>query len=326
MSRRCSAFLAAFLSVAGLAAPTLHAQDKPATTTPAPAAPAEQPPLPEITVLDAGQADGRVQLRFTPKVGDSQTVVMRMKVDTAAKINGQANPATSTPGTAVTMKVTVAEITTDGDIKYGMAIVDAVAFDTENVPQPTVAAINKSLSDMKQLKGDVVMSNRGIVKSAVFKGDNSNPMLKNMIEGMNQTASQFSVPLPNEAVGVGAKWEVKAKPTLSGVKAETTTTYTLNAREGTVLTFDVTQVVKVEEQDVQSPMLAPGSKLRVKSMSGTGKGKLTLNTSRVVTDDAELSSKTDARMEVSMQGQTMNMEQETRVDVSFKAPEGAAAK
>jgi hypothetical protein len=90
------------------------------------------------------------------------------------------------------------------------------------------------------ITGHSTMSNRGIVKDLELEiPDAVSPQVRQMMDSMKQSFAQLSAPVPEEAVGVGAKWETKTRLAVNGPVIDQTATMTVVALAGNKATLDV---------------------------------------------------------------------------------------
>jgi len=82
-----------------------------------------------------------------------------------------------------------------------------------------------------------------------------------------------AVQLPEEAVGPGAKWEVKMPVHSQGMTIAQTTSYELLSLEAERLTVTNTVSQSASNQKIQSPVM-PGLKVDLTKMTGTGTGNI----------------------------------------------------
>lgn len=320
-----------FLATVAIGAPICHAVPslQPEKEQPVKEAPAKAPEPPEIRLIDPGAADHRAEIRYHPGVGFTQVVAMRIKFDIGTTVNGQKGPSSPIPGTEYTMKVVVDQVDPDHAIHYRKTTVGTDVFDTEGAQPMMVASVKEQLKGLKSMEGVIVMSDRGIIRSASFTGlDASNPMMKQTMDSMEQSIAQFSQPFPAEPVGVGAKWEVKSHMTMNGIAVETVGTYAITERTGDVLKVSIQQEINAKEQDMKVPTL-PNMKAHVKSMTGSGKGTMTVDLTRVMPEPSEITSSSTTDMSMSFQGQNMAMQQATKIAMTLapgKVPAAEPAK
>src|ERR1035437_4195643 len=94
------------------------------------------------------------------------------------------------------------------------------------------------------------------------------------MDQMKSFVTQLVAPLPEEAVGPGAKWEVKMPIKTQGMTIDQTVTYEVASLEGERLTTKSTVVQHAANQKIQNPAMA-GLKMDLTKMIGNGTGEST---------------------------------------------------
>lgn len=308
-------------------APTVAAQpDKPAPAPKTEPAPRSEPPttpaapLPEpvVTLVDAGQQEGRRELRLRPKAATAETLVMTMKMGMEMITNGEESPKMPIPPIEFTASTTVDEIDAAGDIRCSMEFTEAKTLKMEGVNEQMVAMMDQSIAIIKGVKASIVYSDRGVIRSWTFKGADENPTLKQLLESMTQSTQQMSMPLPKEAVGVGAKWEAVAEPEWGGFKQTVTSTYTLVAMTAEGCTLEVSSKQTAKEQPMSNPMLPPGATMTVKSVEGSSSGTAQIVLARATPAEVSVKSKTKMEMLIKMDGQDTTIKQNVEMELTMK--------
>ena len=81
---------------------------------------------------------------------------------------------------------------------------------------------------IKGLTGTGTVSSRGFSKGVEFKAPaGSNPQARQLMDQMKEFVTQLVAPLPEEAVGPGARWEAKTPLKSQGMTMDQTATYEL---------------------------------------------------------------------------------------------------
>src|ERR1019366_3447718 len=180
-----------------------------ATTVKKEAAPAA--PKSPVKLRDAG-SEPRTVLHLHPRVGDQQTVIMTMKMAMPTSAAGKEMPAMDMPAMLMTMDFGVKDISADGDITYTMVFSDATVAADTNTPPAIAAAMKSSLASIRGMTGTGRMSSHGIVKGVEIKlPATADPQMSKTMDQMKESFSSSSTPLPEEAVGPGAKWEYQTR-------------------------------------------------------------------------------------------------------------------
>jgi len=190
--RRFPFFASSLIAVLGLAvAPAVLAAGKPVDAT-------------VVKLLSPGK-DPKKPLRMTAKVGLRRTMVMSMKMG----MMENKVPAQKMPEIQMTMDFNVTNVSAAGDIRYEFKIIDLKT----NTPMTEVDAqvLKATLALMQGMKFYTIVSSRGATKEFdLVIPPKLDPEIKQIMEEakqeIKQSLDQTSPLLPEEAVGVGAKW------------------------------------------------------------------------------------------------------------------------
>jgi hypothetical protein len=263
--RRFPFFASSLVAVLGLAvAPAVRAAETPVDA-------------PVVKLLSPGK-DPKKPMRMTAKVGLRRTMVMRMKM----AIGENKVPAQKLE-IRMTMNLNVTNVSADGDIRYEFKINEFKINMPEVVEDAqTVQAVKVALAWMQGIKGHVIVSSRGFTKEADLvlpplyvngvAQTKMDPEIKQFMEESKQKIKQslqMSSPLPEEAVGVGAKW---------------LTTLTVK-QNGMVLKQSITSELRSLSGDaakVSSTIKQSGMDVDVKSFTSSGNGEMNLDLARLI--------------------------------------------
>src|SRR4051812_20989423 len=163
-------------------------------------------------LLEAGSEPRKV-LRYHPKPGEKQTTQMTMKIAMETKMGEMQVPPMKFPSIVMTLDTTIKDVTSSGEITYETVITDATMGDEEGANPQIAAAMKTQVSGIKGHTITGAMSDRGVNK----KGNAADASAKSgdMVSQIGDSVSDLSAAeLPEEAVGAGAKWEVR-KPSNS---------------------------------------------------------------------------------------------------------------
>ena len=279
------------------------------------AAAAAQTSTVQVKLLEAGTEPRKV-LRLHPKPGDKQTLEMTMKMAGETKVGENEAPAMKLPAIKMTLDATVKEVSNTGDITYELVMGDVSTSDEPGGTPEVAEAMKKAFAGVKGLSGTGTVSSRGFSKGMEFKAAaGNNPQLRQVMDQMKGSLTQFVAPLPEEAVGVGARWEAKMPIKTQGMTIDQTATYEVVSLEGERLTTKSTSTQNAANQKVQNPAL-PGLKVDLTKMVGNGTGESTFDLAQLMpaTGTANIHSETSMSMNIGGQNQAMTM----KMDVSLQ--------
>jgi hypothetical protein len=288
---------------------------------PAPAAPSK-PAGDGVKLLEAG-AEPRAALRFRIPKGQKE------KGTATARQTPLSGSAAAPTRASVAILFETKESLPAGAARYDM-VLDAITMETGAAPGSSVKkAMDAALVSMKGAMGSVTVSARGQLTDRAFQDpEDVLVFVENAFEGLmlNEFASLGPVRLPEEAVGVGGRWEVAGPLLVSGVTQEVVVVYTLKSREGDRVELDLAITHTGKPQPVPQPRAAPGTKTELVASTSQGAGKLTLDLTHVVPTKGQtkVTSKTTLRTTVGAASTDQTIESEATTEMSGEVVPAAA--
>jgi len=274
---------------------------------------------PTVKVTEQG-AEPRTQLRFKVNKGDTQKVEMTMLLSMKIDMEGMAIPETKLPATKMVMKVDIAEVMDNGDSKWTMSVISADVVDDPSVNPMVTSAARDGLKGITDFTGWAVIDHRGFVKDAdISIPASADPQLRQMMESTRQSLDQLTAPLPDEAVGVGAKWTVQQTITQQGMTIQQTANYTVTSIEGGVVKADVELSQRADKQSVEVPGMPPGVKAELLEFNTKGSGSTVIDLSKVVPPAGEVNANMSMKTRIDMQGQSQLMSMSMSMGIVMKA-------
>ena len=308
-----------------LSSPLMAQPEKPvATPKVEPAAKIEALPEPVITLLDAGAKEGRRELRFKLIEGATHTMVMSMK-NRQRPLNGRAASSSNWPAMVFTAAMKVEKVEKSGDAHCVAEFIDVTVADEAGVQPAVRDGTQKTAEMIKGTIADIIMSDRGFYRSSKMR-DVNDVRLMRVMDSMNQGMQQAFPLLPQEPVGVGAKWQVVTTPNLGGIIQTITTTHTLTSLTADGATFDLVIARTAKEQDVESPAGPPGMSVKVKSLSGAGNGSTEVLFTRPTPIASTTTSKGTVDMTIKLGDDSSVHQLEMTFDVKIEGKPTAATK
>jgi hypothetical protein len=314
------------LALAGLLAafsaqPAARAAD--GADTPAPANPTPEAvsatPVPEAhaRLLQAG-AEPRKALRLHPKPGVKRTSTMTLKMGMEVQAGGNEGQPMKLPPIKMVMDTNVKSVSPEGDITYDMVMSDlTVADDPDALPQ-MVEAIKTAMGGLKGVSVAGTMSNRGISKSIEAKTPaDATPQARQTIEQMKDSFCNTGVVLPQEAIGPGAKWEVKQKVKSQGMTLDQTTVYELVSIDGDHFNAKTTMSQTAANQAVENPAMQ-GMKMDLVRLSTKGTGEATVDLGQFAPTLATMDMRTESTMTMNMGDQKTDMSMKMNIGVRME--------
>lgn len=270
-------------------------------------------PVPSVVkLLDAGQEPRKV-LRLAPDAKAEQSLQVTMDMQSSMKLDGNPMPTPKSPLLQMTMGVRIAEMLSGGDARYAMTLNKAEAIGAEGVEPEFVGQMTEAVSKAAGSSGTSIVDPRWQSRENTVKlPDGSDPRLEQIIRGLQTSLQQMSPPMPEEAVGAGAKWEVVLSGMVNGLNQEMRTTFTLVSMDE--------REIRVKMDFVQSGELgkveldgAPGVDAELTAFSGKGTGEAVMQLDRVAPLSGTMEMNTITTITVSQEGQKKLMSQDTTI-------------
>jgi hypothetical protein len=256
----------------------------------------------QVKLLEAG-AEPRKVLRLHPSPGDKQTLSLTMKMAVETKMGEVETPAMKLPAMTINMDVTVKDVSDKGDIAYELVMGDTSIADEPGAMAQAVEAIKSALAGVKGMSATGTMSSRGFSKVTEFKvPPGADPQARQLMDQMKDSLSQLAVPLPEEAIGPGAKWEVRMPIKSQGMTIDQTAVCELVSLEGERLTTRRTITQRASNQKIENPAM-PGMKLDLTKMTGKGTGELSLDLGKLLPSAGTTDFHSETAMGLNMGGQ-----------------------
>ena len=264
----------------------------------------------------------REEIRFQPKSGQTESIIMTMKMNQKIAIDGNSFPSPVTPAQKFTLKISTKDVASDGDVSFEFEFANIEVVDDPKSPSPLAPVLMNLLRPMIGSKGSAVVSNRGLTKKSEFKfNDGLAPQLKSMLDGMMDSVGKISSPVPVEPIGVGGKWKVVQKLTTNGLTLKQISTHELKKRnaDGFEITTEIAQ--QADPQEVKSPLLPPGAKMNLESLSTDGNGTSAFRFTSIMPSKADSSVSSNAAMTVNANGQEQRLKTDTKIEIHFDRPQ-----
>jgi len=270
-------------------------------------------------LLQAG-SEPRKALRLSPKAGDKQTMGMTLKIAIQMKMAEMEMPAMKIPAITSDTTATITDVSAAGDIAFETAVANAAIADDGDTEPQMADAMKASLDSFKNMSGSGKLTSRGITLANDLKIPSGvNPQARQTLDQMQESLERVSTPLPEEAVGPGAKWEAKTTVKSQGMTINQTATYEIVSIDGDRVTLATTISQTAANQKIANPSL-PGMKVEVVKMSSTGGGKTILDLTKILPVEGTMDIKTAMTMKIPAGGeqQTMDMNMEMGLKLESK--------
>ncbi len=300
----------------------------------APSAPAEPPAVPSVEIpdattvrlIDAG-SEPREELRFSAPVAERQTISLRQRTSLEVLVDGQPVPKRPDIGWLVMSLQAERQDSTSTDadantaantVRYTITLVGA---DVEggSIDETAQQTIRERLRMGLGLRGDVerdALGNGRTLAVSPPPGIDSAP--PGVMAGVQLLVDAVGVPLPTEAVGIGARWEVVSAEDNQGARARLTRTFELLARDGAQLSLAVTIEKQGAPGTMRPPGLPPGAEFEVRQLAARGSGTVQVSLDALLPSGASIVTEDHATFDLVDGQRRSRMRRTSKVELSIE--------
>ncbi len=276
------------------------------------------PPI--VTMLDAG-IEPRADIGYALTKGSTQKLAMGMDMTMAMKLGNKALPPTTIPHMVVSLDMRTTEHSAAGEWKIDSKLTNLTIEPKGPGDKPIADAMRPQVEGLKGLGIGYWVNPKGQVHDTKIDVPAGLPAAaQQMIQGMNQSFEAMVVPLPKEAVGKGARWQVVSRLSSSGADLLQSAIYTLRARTGSKATIEVTLTQLAANEIIKVPGAPAGVSARVKSFNSGGSGVQQLDTAVVAPEGGAMQIKTSMTIAVQDGAQSEDTSVDTVTSVQMKRP------
>ena len=135
---------------------------------------------------------------------------------------------------------------------------------------------------------------------------------------MKEMFPDIVVSLPEEAVGMGAKWTATEHSKSDGISIESIDTLEVTSIKDNIVTVKIKTTMSAPPQTVSNPAM-PGMKLNVVRMAGKGSGNISFDPAQTMPLKGNMNLVSDGTMEMKQGGQKKTMTVKTQDIITFEA-------
>jgi hypothetical protein len=239
----------------------------------------------KMKLLDPGSPPRRV-LRYgwRPRQGETLTMDLRTAASTEEGANKQ--PEIELPPVRILVAIDPRDVSPQGDLSYAWHVTSAEVTTDPQTPISLAAGMSAEVAEVEHLSGTGRVTSRGLseqVSLDALPAADSKGATGQMVEQVRQTLRDVAAPLPEEEVGVGARWEKLSQLASRDARVTQTETFRLASIAG-----DSGSLADVLAQTAPpQPLLSPGGEpgtppARIESMLSSGDGTTRFVLSRLV--------------------------------------------
>lgn len=230
-------------------------------------------PFPEalVTLLDAGDSPRR-KLRYAWTAGKREQLSLDMRTSLLGdRAEGQL-PEVPLPSVRVVLTIASRSVSEDGTLTYDWRVAFArVMTDDRSAPQVADGMRAEAVA-VEHLSGTGAVDSLGLAKElSVDPSESSDDVASRPIAlQVLQTLWNVAAPLPQEEVGVRARWQRVSELAAKNARATQTDSFTLASFDGSRGVLDDALAQTAPQQALSVPGMDNGSRAQVGSMLGSG--------------------------------------------------------
>lgn len=248
---------------------------------PAHTARAATPAEPELVLRSPGAAPRRM-LRYRLVPGTQETLVMTMDMAIRTDVPGMAATPVEIPTVEMTMQIAVADKRSESEARYDFVLQDTAVTGKSGMMPEVVEATRVALEQTEGMGGRAIVDTRGFNRELELELPSGMlPQMKQMMDSAAQGLDRMSTPLPAEAVGKGARWELRQEIEQNGVALEQVSRFELIELDGNRGRLKITVTQRGDEQPMDVPGMPEGS-AKLIELSSTGAGEIRFDLDRLV--------------------------------------------
>jgi hypothetical protein len=266
-----------------------------------------------VQLLDKGQRP-RSELRYGIPAGTTTTSTTTFRVATLAQ-SGDNAALSVLPGLRLDIVSGPAELT-DRGVKFPVDVVKSEALVPDDFDEEMAELLRNGASIVDQVGGWVEVDNRGRMLAGELnertKRSDVPVRLLRMIVNTRETLTR--VLLPEEKVGLGARWETRQEIKAYGFNVQQVNTYTLVDRVGDELMLNVTVQQLAVPQTIEFP--EEGIEISVESMTAQADGQIILKLNALESDASASGAAEDRIIVKTVEGtESVHVQEEFEIQV-----------
>jgi hypothetical protein len=182
------------------------------------------------------------------------------------------------------------------------------------------AALRPQLGSLEGIGMNYFVDDKGRIRDVqVTLPESLPPAAGPMMSGMTQSIESMTSPLPDEPIGIGAKWEVLSRIVANGADLLQVSIMTMEKRDGKVLSLDAAVQQFAAKNAVNPPGMPPGASARLLSYKCQGGGKPVFDTTDVAPIGGSMSVNSAMEIELTMDVDGKTEKQATSVNTNMTA-------
>lgn len=234
-----------------------------------------------VRLLEGGTGT-RIPLRYAFSRAQVASVVMELSTRMTLAVGEMSPPEVRGPDARLFIQLRTTAVEPGGKATIEGTVAKFELPPTPGVAPAVIAAVTSDLDKLRGATFRLVVTDRGLIELLALPSPaDANRQLLTMLDRVREGVRVLFPPLPEEATGKGARWEVHRKTTVGPAAVDETDVYTL-AIAGQRGLITVKIAVAAREQNAVVAGLPPGATLTLAGVNGSGSGEIDLRPDRMM--------------------------------------------
>ncbi len=272
-----------------------------------------------VVLLTAG-AEPRRPLRYQPTPGVPESLSIHVVTEEATTLEGSDSPLTNLIDIAMRLDLEVTDVASGGDIGYAWRAPELTLDGAASLPEAARNALSGAAKGLVGRSGTARLSARGIQRALQHDTPPpEDPILKSVFGLIVEFAARPAIPLPQEAVGVGARWEITStKEHMEGIRITQIVTYEIESLDETEARLRMYIAVTAPNQALEHPRIPTQAQARLKQVVGSGEGEVVVDLDLLGTPELWMTIASETKFTLSTTGEPQELatSRSTRVSVN----------
>jgi hypothetical protein len=236
-----------------------------------------------LTLLDPGQPPRR-KLRYAWRIDQKETLALDLRTVASTESAGAKQPDVQFPSVHLSIAIDPQTATPNGDLHYAWRVASTSVDANADTPPEVAEGMRAEVAGVAHLAGSAVVTSCGLTREVAVEsgllGDGEPG--GQMAEQVRQTLRDVAAPVPEEEVGVGARWRKLSQLDEKDARVTQTETFKLVDMGEDRGTLDDALAQTAPPQALPALGGSPGTRRRMESMLTSGQEKVRFDLTRLV--------------------------------------------
>lgn len=234
-----------------------------------------------LRLLSQGSAPRSV-LSYQFAQGRARKFHLEMKISPQRTINGQ--PAPGVPAFSLAVSGETKTLSSDAQRASREATFVELIPSVEGAPPQVAQQMKAQFAQLGGLQLLETVTRKGRVEDLKLKQEVVHPQVLALMQYLKDGMTNAFLPLPDQAVGSGAKWAATTTVESSGLSVTQVNTITLSQLSGTRAVVQMEYEQSAPTQNIKTDQLPPGVSVELTKLTGGGSGQMTVDFEQLTVD------------------------------------------